>query len=537
MYVPIPKEKETVSKPKQTTTVSASLEQDDGQILQSMGFPKEDCAQALIITGGDVDAAAALLKKKQEEKQAAAASQASAATSSSATAAPAAAAAAAGPSITVTPESSKAATTTTTTVPVSTLIRASAGGQLLRSQMMASVSLNLSTSDGDGDAAGSDEEKDEVYEKDEWFLDDGPVEEEKLFEVLEKDKLEEMMLSDVGHVASMLEIDKGEASLILREFQWSVERFENLYFDNAAKYNASAGVIMAGQGTTTTTTGGVDDDEEFECPVCMNDVPADDAFALGCGHRFCTECWQNHLKVATESLGAGCTRATCMSPNCPAVIPYTAWQRLAEPSVFDRYWYFLMKDFVERNKQYVFCINPQCGRAIHCKDVVLNAAVVECECGTRFCFQCGEEKHNPATCKQLVQWNERGTSDDESLKMIRATTKPCFHCGWPTERNNGCNHMTCSQCHGEWCWMCRGDWKTHGSHTGGFFSCNRYEKSEAKKIDDWAEEYKKSNERYQHYYSRYFNHNSARQQMQDKAEDIRQVKMPVIDGFLRKFLA
>ena len=31
----------------------------------------------------------------------------------------------------------------------------------------------------------------------------------------------------------------------------------------------------------------------------------------------------------------------------------------------------------------------------------------------------------------------------------------------PTERNQGCNHMTCSRCRGEWCWMCRGDWKVN----------------------------------------------------------------------------
>jgi len=149
-------------------------------------------------------------------------------------------------------------------------------------------------------------------------------------------------------------------------------------------------------------------------------------------------------------------------------------------------------------------------------------AVVECECGARFCFHCGREKHNPVTCEQLTQWQDRLSSDDESLKMIRATTKPCFHCGWPTERNNGCNHMTCSQCRGQWCWMCRGDWATHGQHTGGFYSCNRYEKSEAKKIDDWAADYLKSNKRYEHYYSRFFNHDGARKELEKKAESLRQ---------------
>lgn len=32
--------------------------------------------------------------------------------------------------------------------------------------------------------------------------------------------------------------------------------------------------------------------------------------------------------------------------------------------------------------------------------------------------------------------------------------------------------------------MCRGDWKSHGEHTGGFYSCNKYDNSAAKDLDD-----------------------------------------------------
>ena len=360
-----------------------------------------------------------------------------------------------------------------------------------------------------------EDEKDEVYDRDEWFLDEVTEEEEKRFEVLEKDQVKELFLSEVGQVAGMLEVGLGEASLLLRLFQWSVERFQNKYFDDPSKYNAAAGVVVSPKGGSQEEE---EEPEEFECAVCMEDVPYFETFALGCGHRFCADCWQGHLKTSLDTLGANCVKATCMTPDCVAVVPYTAWERLAVPEVCERYWYFLLKDFVEQGKQCVFCVNPQCGRVIHCRGAVpAGAAVVECECGARFCFHCGQEKHNPATCEQLARWQKRMSNDDESLKMIRATTKPCFHCGWPTERNKGCNHMTCSKCGGQWCWMCRGDWATHGQHTGGFYSCNRYDKSEAKKIDDWAASYLKSSERYQHYYTRYFNHDSARRELETQA--------------------
>lgn len=56
------------------------------------------------------------------------------------------------------------------------------------------------------------------------------------------------------------------------------------------------------------------------------------------------------------------------------------------------------------------------------------------------------------------------------------------------------------------CWMCRGDWKSHGQHTGGFYSCNKYEASDAKKVDDEATRLKSESDRFLHYFNRYFNH-------------------------------
>jgi len=67
--------------------------------------------------------------------------------------------------------------------------------------------------------------------------------------------------------------------------------------------------------------------------------------------------------------------------------------------------------------------------------------------------------------------------------------------------------------------MCRGDWTTHGPHTGGFYSCNKYDESEAKVIDNQAQQYitDKKESRFLHYYNRYFNHDVI---MKDVAKQI-----------------
>ena len=64
-------------------------------------------------------------------------------------------------------------------------------------------------------------------------------------------------------------------------------------------------------------------------------------------------------------------------------------------------------------------------------------------------------------------------------------------------------------CGFEFCWLCRGPWTEHGSHTGGFYACNKYEKSEAKKEDDTSGSAKTELEYYMFYYHRYDSHKSA----------------------------
>lgn len=137
---------------------------------------------------------------------------------------------------------------------------------------------------------------------------------------------------------------------------------------------------------------------------------------------------------------------------------------LARPPTQERFLYFWRKSFVDENASYSYCSSPLCGNAVRYQSYGGGRPtdVVECTCGTRFCFACGQENHNPASCTEVGAWGVRNESDEESLKLIRLIAKPCFHCARMTDRVSGCNHMTCRKteggCGGEWCWMCGGDW-------------------------------------------------------------------------------
>ena len=79
-------------------------------------------------------------------------------------------------------------------------------------------------------------------------------------------------------------------------------------------------------------------------------------------------------------------------------------------------------------------------------------------------------------CTQLHEWLDRlrdGLSDENEL-WKKLNTKPCPRCKTSIEKNQGCMHMTCSQCRYEFCWLCMGDYQKHTSETGKGL-CNSYE--------------------------------------------------------------
>ncbi len=70
-------------------------------------------------------------------------------------------------------------------------------------------------------------------------------------------------------------------------------------------------------------------------------------------------------------------------------------------------------------------------------------------------------------------------------------------------------HMTCRTCGNEFCWLCRGAWNEHGSATGGYYNCNKYDASKAKEEDLKSEQTKTDLEYYMFYYHRYDSHKNA----------------------------
>eukprot|EP01107_Rhizomastix_libera_P008563 TRINITY_DN2383_c0_g1_i4.p1 TRINITY_DN2383_c0_g1~~TRINITY_DN2383_c0_g1_i4.p1 ORF type:complete len:918 (+),score=217.93 TRINITY_DN2383_c0_g1_i4:271-2754(+) len=341
-----------------------------------------------------------------------------------------------------------------------------------------------------------------------YFLDEH-VNMRDMFEVISREELTRDVENVVQSIAEMLSATHGHSQLILQEFKWNVRELQERFFENSDLYLSKAGVV---KGDTPKGT--------IVCGVCGDTFEEGEWYSLSCGHAFCKDCWRGYL--STHSKDETCNKVNCMHSKCSQIVDSDSFKILADSESINRYFYFLTKSYVEtNNKQYAFCPNPSCGLPVKFLGKGKPTAVVQCYCGKLFCFGCSREQHNPASCPELAKWIELASDDeDATMKRIKATSKPCFHCKVMTERNQGCNHMTCKKCGGQWCWMCRGDWKTHGSSTGGVYQCNLYDASDAKKIDMEALEAMAKTDSFLEAYNKYYNHERAAKELSESREKL-----------------
>ena len=59
--------------------------------------------------------------------------------------------------------------------------------------------------------------------------------------------------------------------------------------------------------------------------------------------------------------------------------------------------------------------------------------------------------------------------------------KKCPRCQIFTEKNEGCNHMTCVNCKYQWCWLCEGPYK-YGHYDSG--KCAGHQFTKADNLDE-----------------------------------------------------
>ena len=310
--------------------------------------------------------------------------------------------------------------------------------------------------DGDGDAfmAESPSAKKARDETHPARVEDGA------YVLMGADDVAKMMLAKVKQISELLDVPRDCAEVLLREKGWSPERLTEQYWADGEKLRKAAGLetwtwpdgerssVTLPQASGTVT-----------CRICFDEVPADKARAAPCGHSFCDECYAGYLDNAVQE-GAGCVLAPCPEQECATSVPLKLWEQLLDQERFERLRRFRLENFVTSSKDLRWCPGAGCDKIVRsgaaCTSV--KCTVANGGCGAAFCVRCGEEAHQPAGCPALAEWAEKCQNESETANWILANTKRCPKCQTRIEKNQGCNHMSCSQCKYEFCWMCMGDW-------------------------------------------------------------------------------
>lgn len=284
-----------------------------------------------------------------------------------------------------------------------------------------------------------------------------------------------------------------------------------------------------------------------ECDICALDFQiSEEPVQMFC-HTFCRSCWEGYLNVKIKE--GGVHDITCPGFGCNILVPVEVIENVVSRDMARRYLQFDIKAFVDSNPNINWCPFPGCGRAVRLPEVIEGSGAsslasprhsrvpsdtsraVDCGNGHYFCWDCKGEAHEPCSCERLQKWmaeineirpesldgTEKETEVAANCLWLVTNSKSCPNCKSPIQKNEGCNHMKCSKCKYDFCWVCLDQWKRHNSSTGGYFKCNRYDVS--KKVEQTAKqaisEAEENNTKLQelnkfvHYYTRYKNHENS----------------------------
>ena len=185
-----------------------------------------------------------------------------------------------------------------------------------------------------------------------------------------------------------------------------------------------------------------------ECNVCFDEVEEGEKNfnSLPCGHICCTQCWTNYLKTLITE--AKVEQIKCVDHKCKEIISeeFILKHIKDDRKLVDKYNKFKKRALIINDKNKKQCPKPDCDSFLEKSTL---SKYVKCEHGHEFCFECLKPPHGKTACDELME--------KDLLKWTKnKRVKRCPRCKIYTEKNEGCNHMTCVSCKYQWCWLCEG---------------------------------------------------------------------------------
>ena len=217
--------------------------------------------------------------------------------------------------------------------------------------------------------------------------------------------------------------------------------------------------------------------EISECDICMEEKPKDEIVMLHCNHSFCRSCVCEHIENAINNnqLPIKCPEGSCGDEFAEEFV-----ESHVNEEMFTKYKKFIRRYHISLIKNAMCCPYPNCESYALQPDnvsdtkyndnadentrehlnVELNVndnkphkkskqqIILKClENGHEFCLNCRRLPHKGKDCdlREELEWSK--------FKKENRLQK-CPRCGIEIYKDSGCNHMTCSKCGYQFCWIC-----------------------------------------------------------------------------------
>ena len=188
------------------------------------------------------------------------------------------------------------------------------------------------------------------------------------------------------------------------------------------------------------------------CEICYENKPNDFFYELQtCNHKFCKDCLAKYLLQKINS--SNVLKILCPS-ECGKEISEEEMKKIfsADINTFNKYIKYKKLLILNTDPNLRWCIRPGCNSFVKGKG---NEKKVTCEkCRQEMCFKCRLAWHDNISCVKAL---------DNEFKAYSKNTlvKPCPNCSSRIEKNDGCNHIHCTRCNYDFCWLCRGKYNQY----------------------------------------------------------------------------
>ncbi|KAL4506736.1 hypothetical protein ABPG72_001157 [Tetrahymena utriculariae] len=185
------------------------------------------------------------------------------------------------------------------------------------------------------------------------------------------------------------------------------------------------------------------------CDICCNEKLENQFYIRqSCSHEICKTCIVDYLNFKIDN--SQVEQIKCFNSNCKEDISSSEVESIMQglEAKIQKYHRILNRNKILKNPNNKFCTKPDCEGYITLDSSSSQPFQLCNVCQTEICVKCFSQWHPRVSCSQNMEKNIQKYIEKNVVQL-------CPNCKIKIEKMTGCNHITCSFCKHEWCWLCK----------------------------------------------------------------------------------